>query len=181
MSSATPLAASPAGITSVPGTEELRATLIEVMHGQRRHLERCAAQHGLSGQLAIALLQLRAPWPAVACRTTLEPAPEPGEPDDAGDGGPGMPMRELAGRISCDPSQVTGIADRLEDLGLVERRPNPQDRRVKLLVVTDAGDRVATQLAEEINRGAPGFSVLADQERTDLLRLLRKVAASSAE
>ena len=88
-------------------------------------------------------------------------------------------MRELAGRISCDPSQVTGIADRLEDLGLVERRPSPQDRRVKLLVVTAEGEQVAGQLAEEVNRDAPGFSALTDQERVVLARLLSKVAAAS--
>ena len=88
-------------------------------------------------------------------------------------------MRELAGRISCDPSQVTGIADRLEDLGLVERRPSPQDRRVKLLVVTDEEALVAEQLAAEVNRDAPGFSALTDEERVELARLLTKVADSS--
>ena len=155
-------------VPAVPSTEQLRANLIEVMHGQRHHLDRCAAGHGLSGQLAIALLQLRSPWPGT-------------EPGGAGpeSGGDGMPMRELAGRISCDPSQLTGIADRLEDLGLGERRPSPHDRRVKLLVVTAAGERVAAALAEEINQGAPGFSALSDQERVDLARLLRKVADSS--
>ncbi len=142
------------------------------MQGQRRHLEVCAARHGLSGQLAIALLQLCAPWP---------PSPAAGARSDGEvhcpDGG--MPMRELAGRISCDPSQVTGIADRLEDLGLVERRPNPADRRVKLLVVTAEGERVSSRLSAEINREAPGFSVLDHGERSRLLELLQKVAGAS--
>ena len=34
-----------------------------------------------------------------------------------------MPMSELAEAMRCDNSNVTGIADRLEDRGLVERRP----------------------------------------------------------
>jgi DNA-binding MarR family transcriptional regulator len=155
----------------VPTIEQLRASLIEVMQGQRRHLEGCAARHDLSGQLAIALLQLCSPWPSTGTDAhggTVSVCP---------DGG--MPMRELAGRISCDPSQVTGIADRLEDLGLVERRPSPQDRRVKLLVVTDEGVLVAGKLAAEVNRDAPGFSALTDQERVELARLLAKVADSS--
>lgn len=146
----------------VPGTEELRGRLIEVMQAQRQHLERCAARHELSGQLAIALLQLRSPWPAA------------GGPHDEG-----LPMRELAGRIHCDPSQLTGIADRLEALGLVERRPDPADRRVKLLGLTASGDRLAQRLSVELNADAPGFSELTDEERTTLERLLAKVAAGS--
>jgi DNA-binding MarR family transcriptional regulator len=155
-------------VEPVPTVEELRAGVIEVMHGQRHHVERCAARHGLSGQLAIALLQLESPWPA---------GPVAGHTASAE--GDGMPMRELAGRISCDPSQVTGIADRLEDLGLVERRPARDDRRVKLLVVTDEGRRVAAELADEVNRGAPGFSALTDDERLTLRRLLARVAAAT--
>src|SRR5580704_11680280 len=46
-----------------------------------------------------------------------------------------VPMRELAAGIMCDASTVTGIVDRLEARGLVERRPDPDDRRVKGLVV----------------------------------------------
>jgi DNA-binding MarR family transcriptional regulator len=88
-------------------------------------------------------------------------------------------MRELADRISCDPSQVTGIADRLEALELVERRPSPQDRRVKRLVVTDRGHAVAEQLASELNEDAPGLRSLRDDERVELLVLLRKLAEHS--
>src|SRR5918912_2258053 len=47
-----------------------------------------------------------------------------------------VPMRELAAALACDNSNVTGIVDRLEGRGLVERRPAPGDRRVKMLVVT---------------------------------------------
>ena len=39
-------------------------------------------------------------------------------------------------RAQCDNSNVTGIADRLEAAGLVERRPAEHDRRVKTLVLT---------------------------------------------
>src|SRR5215204_2554704 len=51
----------------------------------------------------------------------------------------GMPMRHLAGALHCDTSNVTGIVDRLEDRGLVERRTDPLDRRVKRLVLTEQG------------------------------------------
>jgi DNA-binding MarR family transcriptional regulator len=85
-------------------------------------------------------------------------------------------MRELADRISCDPSQVTGIADRLEALELVERRPSAEDRRVKRLVVTERGRAVAEQLSAELNQDAPGVRLLSDDERVQLLVLLRKLA-----
>lgn len=164
-------------VSAAPTVEELRSLFFEVMHGQREHLERCAAAQGLTGQLAIALLQLWRPWPS-ACPGRGAAVTE-GEPPGRGEGS-GMPMRELAGRISCDPSQLTGIADRLEHLGLVERRPDAGDRRVKLLVVTDAGGRIAQQLAEQINGGAPGFSALDDAERATLGALLRTVADATA-
>lgn len=150
----------------VPSTEELRAALLGAMHGQRRHLEDCAARHGLSFQLAVALLQLARPWPGSPLG-----APPGAQVDPAG----GLPMGELAGRISCDPSQVTGIADRLESSGLVERRPSPQDRRVKLLAVTDRGREVADLLSDDLNRDAPGLRTLTDDERAHLLVLLRKL------
>ena len=51
-----------------------------------------------------------------------------------------LPMSELADTLWCDASNVTGIVDRLEARGLVERRASPDDRRVKLLCLTDEGE-----------------------------------------
>src|ERR671923_104388 len=48
-----------------------------------------------------------------------------------------LPMSSLAGKLFCDASNVTGIVDRLEARGLIERRPAAHDRRVKLLALTD--------------------------------------------
>src|SRR5438445_10398602 len=53
--------------------------------------------------------------------------------------GQAVPMRDLAARLQCDPSNVTFLADRLEERGLVERRPDPSGRRVKRLALTPAG------------------------------------------
>src|SRR5579884_1930816 len=44
-----------------------------------------------------------------------------------------MSMRRIAQTMSCEPSNITGIADRLEARGLVERTADPADRRVKLV------------------------------------------------
>jgi MarR family transcriptional regulator, organic hydroperoxide resistance regulator len=48
-------------------------------------------------------------------------------------------MNALADRLFCDASNVTGIADRLENRGLIERRAAEGDRRVKALVLTAEG------------------------------------------
>src|SRR5262245_54606401 len=56
------------------------------------------------------------------------------------------PMRRIAERLRCEPSNVTGIIDRLESRGLVERRPDPGDRRVKLAAATDTGRETAAKL-----------------------------------
>ena len=53
------------------------------------------------------------------------------------------PCGKLAQKLKCEPSNVTGIVDRLEARGLVERRPDPADRRVKLAAATEEGRRVA--------------------------------------
>ena len=50
-----------------------------------------------------------------------------------------LPMNELAALLACDNSNVTGLVDRLEARGLVTRQPSPEDRRVKHIVLTDAG------------------------------------------
>ncbi|MQY20382.1 MarR family winged helix-turn-helix transcriptional regulator [Nocardia macrotermitis] len=50
---------------------------------------------------------------------------------------PELPMRELAGRLACDPSNLTGVADRMESRGLVVRTVNPADRRVKYLAAVE--------------------------------------------
>jgi DNA-binding MarR family transcriptional regulator len=57
-----------------------------------------------------------------------------------------MAMSTLAEQLRCDNSNVTGIADRLEAAGLVERRPAPHDRRVKGLVVTEKGRQVRAEV-----------------------------------
>lgn len=51
----------------------------------------------------------------------------------------GVPLSEISARMMCDNSNLTGIVDRLIAKGYVERRPDPNDRRVSLICLTDAG------------------------------------------
>jgi DNA-binding MarR family transcriptional regulator len=85
-----------------------------------------------------------------------------------------LPMRELAVRLHCDNSNVTGIVDRLEDRGLVERRSAEHDRRVKHLVVTERGVALREQLAARMGQPPAGFAHLTAGEQRMLRDLLRK-------
>ncbi|MEU6085652.1 MarR family transcriptional regulator [Streptomyces sp. NPDC047085] len=86
-----------------------------------------------------------------------------------------LPMRKLAQKLKCEPSNVTGIVDRLESRGLVERRPDPADRRVKMAVATDEGLRVVRELREGLRFARAPLAGLSDDERRSLRDLLRRM------
>src|SRR5207245_851230 len=60
--------------------------------------------------------------------------------------GDALPMNEAADKLHCDPSNVTGIVDRLEARGLIERQHLTTDRRVKHLALTPAGRRLLSRV-----------------------------------
>src|SRR6476620_7312479 len=95
---------------------EAWALMFELIHLSTRRFMDIASEFELSPPQAMALRQL-------------------------GPAGP-KPMSELALARRCDNSNVTGIVDRLEDRGLVERRPGEDDRRVKMLLITERGAKV---------------------------------------
>ncbi|MEW2073944.1 MarR family transcriptional regulator [Streptomyces sp. NPDC013433] len=86
-----------------------------------------------------------------------------------------LPMRKLAQRLKCEPSNVTGIVDRLESRGLVERRPDPADRRVKLAAATAEGRRVARSLRESLRFAREPLAGLSEAERVALRDALRRM------
>lgn len=67
------------------------------------------------------------------------------------DPGQGRTMRSLADEWECDASNATWIVDRLERLGLAQRRIVPHDRRVKLVVLTPKGVKIKADLLEEFH------------------------------
>ncbi|WP_285694041.1 MarR family winged helix-turn-helix transcriptional regulator [Actinomadura sp. NBRC 104412] len=86
-----------------------------------------------------------------------------------------VPMRELANRLACDASNVTGIVDGLERRGLVERRPDPRDRRVKQLVLTPEGERRRDTLNAHVDRVAAKVFDLPEADRKVLRDLLARL------
>jgi len=85
-----------------------------------------------------------------------------------------MPMSELAGRLACDSSNVTGIVDRLEARGLVARQPAPHDRRVKMLVLTAEGERVRGELVKRMSEPPPALASLPAKDQRELRDILRR-------
>jgi DNA-binding MarR family transcriptional regulator len=93
---------------------------------------------------------------------------EPGKP---------RPMSELAGALRCDNSNVTGIVDRLEDRGLVQRVPSDRDRRVKMLEVTPQGAALRKQLHDRLMRPPEALAGLSEEDARTLRDVLARALA----
>lgn len=131
---------------------QLADQLFAVVRRLRQHATELAAEYDLS------FLQLRALW-------RLE------QP---------LPTGTLAEQLGLDSSNVTSIVDRLEARGLVARQPQADDRRVKLLVLTDAGRDTRATLDERLFATLTVFDDLTREERGQLVTLLAKISPAVA-
>jgi DNA-binding MarR family transcriptional regulator len=89
-------------------------------------------------------------------------------------------MSEIAAVLHCDPSNVTGIVDGLEERGLVARTPSQQDRRVKLIALTAEGRRVRARLVKAIERPPAWLADLSAADQRTLRDLLKRAGPGSA-
>jgi DNA-binding MarR family transcriptional regulator len=95
------------------------------------------------------------------------------------DAGESLPLGQLAEHLSCVKSNVTQLVDRLEADGLVERKPDPSDRRSRLAVLTPAGRKACkegTRLQHEAERDL--LARLSKNEAQQLGALLGKVGTN---
>ena len=90
-------------------------------------------------------------------------------PERAGAGPAGL----AGNRLRAVPHSITDLVDGLERHGLAERRPDPTDRRAKLVAITEAGE-VSLEVANAIRERALTqiFGALSEEDRATLLRLL---------
>lgn len=89
------------------------------------------------------------------------------------------PLKELESRFSAAQSTIAGLAVRLEKKGLIESLPDPNDRRVKLVRLTEAGARVCEDSFKEIIASEEHLlSDLTEVEQTLLLNLLERMYAT---
>lgn len=86
-------------------------------------------------------------------------------------------MGSIASKLHCDASNVTGIVDRLVAQGLVERRDNERDRRVKQLTVTERGQAVISKVMASLPDYL-GCDRLSEDDRQALHRAVQKLSVS---
>jgi len=90
----------------------------------------------------------------------------------------GLSQLQLARTLRIAPSRVVALADELERRGLLKRRSDPTDRRVRLLRLTRSGRAMVHTLTEVTDAHEAWLTTgLDDAEREQLLTLLKKVAA----
>ena len=87
----------------------------------------------------------------------------------------GRTMRSLADEWQCDASNATWIVDRLERAGLAERRGDPADRRVKLVVLTPHGAETRAEVMAGFYATPPELLRLGPAELQALERALEKL------
>lgn len=90
---------------------------------------------------------------------------------------PPLTVRDLARILDCDPSNASLVSTKLEQDGLVQRRPHPVDGRAKVLVLTDRGQKLLGRLVAEVAALTPLRHLDAVQKRqlSDLLEAVKQV------
>lgn len=97
------------------------------------------------------------------------------------DAAEGQSQQAIGAGIQVPPSRMVALVDELEERGLVERRPNPDDRRVRALYLTRKGRsslargrEIARVHEEELTEG------MSETDRTRLTKLLQKMVDQQA-
>ncbi|HSD24037.1 MAG TPA: MarR family transcriptional regulator [Solirubrobacterales bacterium] len=90
-------------------------------------------------------------------------------------------MSELAQALFCDNSNVTGIVDRLEERGLVRREAAEGDRRVKLLVLTEEGEFMRSEITKRMAEPPPAIASLSEKDQRALRDILQRALESAPD
>jgi DNA-binding MarR family transcriptional regulator len=131
--------------------QEVVGLWVQMQSRLQAHFAALAAEHSLSVIQAKVLLQL-----------------DPANP---------VTMRALASRLQYDPSNLTGVIDRLEALGAVQRRPDPTDRRVRGLILTPGGERMRDPFWQRLTNDAGPLGHLSASELQQLRAILQSAIA----
>lgn len=88
----------------------------------------------------------------------------------------GKKMNKISEELWCDVSNITGVVDRLEKQGLIDRSNLPEDRRVSLINITPKGkEKLAETLPEHEKYLIDQIGKLTPEERRTLIKLLKKI------
>ena len=95
------------------------------------------------------------------------------------------PVNTIGDKVNLTSGSISVAVDRLEDRGLVERRPDPADRRTRVVHLTAAGRKLIERAFEchaaAMERATSGLSEAEREQAIGLLRKLGKAAAELAD
>ena len=95
---------------------------------------------------------------------------------------PGIDQRTLAGAIGFDTSTIAGVIDRLEARGMVVRNASADDRRVRLLALTNEGHALLAALLPSMLRAQERMlAPLPKAQRVEFMRMLRLLVTANNE
>lgn len=128
--------------------EKYHLALVEFLLRSKREIITIGGRYGLTPMQSLALLSLDEP----------------------------RSMHELKSVFSCDPSNVTGIIDRLEGKGLAARSENPTDRRIKMIELKSTGADIRSTIVNELaGHGSYILAKLSKREAKTFVNLLQKI------
>jgi DNA-binding MarR family transcriptional regulator len=128
-------------------SEAIAYSVYELVHQWQELADERAKEFGLTGQQAAVLLNLSREQPS---------------------------MRDLADRLGCDASNITGLIGRLERRDLACRVSDPHDGRVKRVHLTPSGQQLAERMRSRFFEGSPSVAGLSVADQRALLKLLRR-------
>jgi DNA-binding MarR family transcriptional regulator len=144
-------AANPATNGDQPDLDAVVEAIVYLYTESRRITKDLAARYGLTG-------------PQLAVMKMLEPVGK-------------LSLSELSWRIRARNSTVTGIIDRMEREGLVERQRSDEDRRVVHIVLTKKGQRLASEVeVEPVHIFRQVLGELSTRDAAELRRIMTRLA-----
>lgn len=92
-----------------------------------------------------------------------------------------LPLGKVGERLQVHPASVTNAIDRLEQQGLVRRRPHPTDGRTTLAEITDAGRDVAARATNALTADRFGADGLGDEQARGITALIATLRAGAGD
>ncbi|QHJ01611.1 MarR family transcriptional regulator [Xylophilus rhododendri] len=93
---------------------------------------------------------------------------------------PGLDQTALGQEVGLDRTTTADVVKRLEDRGLLERKPNPQDRRTRHVSLTDEGQRLVAALHANMTRAQERLlEPLREAEKSMLMDLMQRLVEAN--
>lgn len=91
-----------------------------------------------------------------------------------------MTQAALSRRIDMEPANTHGLIKRMAAAGLIDARPDPANRRLVLVALTDAGSALTPRIEERLGHSTEAtLAALSPDESATLLALLRRLIAGT--